>query len=201
MEENIENYEVSEQTKATYSIDAQKKQKLIALALIAVSALGFFFYANPTNSDLGDLQAQLQPVQQEESLLLERLSKLQEAEAQLEAKSDVSIFDLTSKIPEKLDQDELLLNLVEIAEKKDIQFQSIGFGISAESEEEVKELSINASFEGNYGTLISFLKALEQSGRKIVIESISVQILGEAFSGINRVHFSLAMKSFYRDSI
>lgn len=176
-------------------------QKFVAVLLIVASIAGFFFLIQPSRAYVNDNSAKLSELNTQEEALKARLSMLQGASDSLGLNSEVKTEQILNAIPQKLDQDKLITDLVAIAKKNDIQFQSLGFGIEGQSDDEVKKVTVNASFEGNYSSLIHFLKAVEQNGRKMVVDNISVQMLGEALNGVERVHFALTLVSFYRDGI
>ncbi len=182
--------------------NSQKIQKMLAILLLVLALALYFLYVKPTGNVLAEKQVSYEALQSQEQVLNEQLSALEEAGKRLELDSDVKTQKVVNAIPEKLEQDSLLLNLVDIAQKNDIEFQSISFSTSGEEVgAPVKKMGISASFEGNYGDLVNFLKSIEQNGRKIVVENISVQLVGEPIEGIERVHFALSMDTFYRNGI
>ncbi len=182
--------------------NSQKIQKMLAILLLVLALALYFLYVKPTGNVLAEKQVSYEALQSQEQVLNEQLSALEEAGKRLELDSDVKTQKVVNAIPEKLEQDSLLLNLVDIAKKNDIEFQSISFTTSGEEvNAPVKKMGISASFEGNYGDLVNFLKSIEQNGRKIVVENISVQLVGEPIQGIERVHFALSMDTFYRNGI
>lgn len=188
------------------SSGGQKMAKLLAIAFLIASALTYFIYTKPTGVALAEKESQLTALQTEEQTLSASLAQLEEAGKQLELDSEIKAQKVANSIPEKLEQDNLLLEMVAIAKKNDIIFNSINFSANESDANQnegllVKKVGISASFEGNYGDLVNFLKAVEQNGRKIVVENINVQLVGEPIAGIERVHFSLSMSAFYRNGI
>lgn len=181
---------------------SQKVQKFLALLFLLLAFAAYFFYVKPVGLALAEKDLKYADLTTQEATLSARLAQLEEAGKKLELDSDVKTQKVVNAIPEKLEQDNLILNMVDIAKKNDIEFRSISFSVVEGSEgDTVKKVGISASFEGNYGDLVNFLKAIEQNGRKIVVENISVQLAGEPVQGVERVNFALSMAAFYRNGI
>lgn len=181
---------------------SQKVQKFLSLLFLLLALLGYLFYIKPAGVALAEKDLKYNELTAQEATLSAHLAELDEASKKLELDSEVKAQKVANAIPQKLEQDNLLLNMVEIAKKNDIQFQSISFSVSDAGEDvDVKKVGISASFEGNYGDLVNFLKSIEANGRKIVVENISVQLAGEPIQGVERVNFALSMAAFFRNGI
>lgn len=180
-----------------------KVQKLLTLVFLLVALALYFFYVKSVAAIVMEKELKNADLSSQEQLLSAKLTQLEEAGKQLELDSDVKTQQVINAIPDKLEQDNLILDLVEIAKKNDIQFNSIGFSIGDVEgvDGSLKKVGISAGFEGNYGDLVNFLKSIEQNGRKIVVENINIQLLGEPIEGVERVHFALSMQAFYRNGI
>lgn len=110
----------------------------------------------------------------------------------------VEQFTSLAAVPKGLNQDEVIRNLIEVADNYDIDLNAINFARANTNFDGVGLLKINASFEGNYSDLIDFLSGLEDSERLFKVNSINVQIADTSISGLSRANFSLAIDTFYQ---
>jgi len=174
---------------------------VVALLLFLVAMAGAIFYVKPTWDEVTNLDAQMVEKTDERNELNAELVELQKLQQELQESSEVTRQATLSAIPEKLEQDKLLQDLSTVATANDMILNSVNFGIpTAAFEGEVASASINANLTGNQSSLISFLRDIEGNTRKMVVNSVTVQI-GETDVGITRVNFNLNMETYFQGQI
>lgn len=180
---------------------SSRKSPVIALVLLIAGLLIAALYVRPLYVEIGDLTQMRDDMVELKADLDQQLSDLKELQAELESSTEISQEKSLIAIPEKLEQEKLITDLADIAEKNDMLLGGLNFGIPLTSEPgEIAKVGINTSVTGNEKTLVSFLKALEGISRKIVVKSISVQT-GETEFGIPRVSFNLNMEAYFQGTI
>lgn len=129
-----------------------------------------------------------------------KLTELQTLQHELNLGSEVSKETTLLAIPEKLDQDELIRELTALALKNDMILNSMNFSIPVSgSVTEITRAQVNLNVTGSQSNLISFLRSLESTSRKLLVKNITVQ-LGEQALG-SRVNFNLSTEVYYQGSI
>lgn len=174
---------------------------LIALLLFLIAFAGAFFYVRPTWDEVTALENLRGEKTDDRNALNQQLVELQTLQQELQQVSEVTRETTLSAIPEKLEQDNLIKDLSRIASENDMLLNSVNFGIPTSSiGGEVATVTINANITGNQSSLISFLRDIEANSRKIIVNTVTVQI-GETDVGVSRVNFSLNMEAYYQGII
>jgi len=175
------------------------KGSVLGLVLMFVALAAYLFYGKPLVKAHDILLKNLD----DQSVVLQ---KFKDEEAEIESiKEEYGLTDsleqleVLAAIPIGLGQDEVLRTLISIAEENDIDLSSISFSLSGSDVENVNVLSISSSFQGSYYDLISFLEGLETDSRLFKVNNISVQVNKTGISGLDRVHFSLSIDTFYQE--
>ena len=176
-----------------------KNSSLISLLLlIGLVAVGVFWF-KPNLDEASKLKVDEMARQQEKTQLEQQLKTLQEAQANLSGAGEIEQQTVLVAIPENFEQDKLINSVTEIARKNDVNIGSISFSIPFSSTELIKKGSISISMTGNEGDLLRLLKGLENSPRKLVARSITVQ-LGQT-EGLERVNFSISLETYFQKGI
>lgn len=179
----------------------KKRYPLIALLFFLLTLLGAVFYVKPLWDEVSSLSLGRDDKLNQKTLLTQKLTDLQKLQQGLDVGSEISKQTTLAAIPEKLEQDTLLLELTDIALKNDVALNGINFSIStAQIPGQVSKVGINTNLTGNESDLVAFLKGVEANPRKIVVKSITVQ-LGESSLGLSQVNFNLSMESYYQGLI
>ncbi len=175
------------------------KSNLIGILLVVMAITGYSLFLNPLNAQMDDLQADIEAKNVELADVSAQIEEYKAAQEEFDLTTEVSRLNSLKAIPVGANQDDVIRDLVEVAENYDITLNSISFGLGRSQIEGIGSLRVNASFEGNYTDLIDFLEGIEQNERLFVVENISVQVSTLEISKIERANFSLTIQSFYQE--
>ncbi len=180
---------------------SNKTSSLISLILlVALVGVGMFWF-KPTWDVTNALKVTERARAEEKKLAEDQLKSLQDAQANLAGAGEVQQQTVLAAIPERFEQDKLIILLADIARKNDVNIGSISFSAatSAGVAGEVKKGTISLSLTGNKSDLLRLLKGLENSARKLVVKNITVQF-GET-EGLERVNFSISMETYFQKGL
>ncbi len=190
------------QEKANSEIEFQNNGKtstLIGVFLILAAISFYVFYLSGVKENIDTTKTDLVAKQGELSVIQAELSEFKKAENDLNVSTEVQRSEVSKSIPLGLKQDELIKDVIEISEVNDIILNSLSFGKGGLNEDGVGSVRINASFEGTYTDLVSFLESIEQNSRFLKVSSINVQLNKLEISDSTRATFYLAMEAFYQE--
>ncbi len=176
----------------------RKVTSLIGVLLLIGSVAAYAFFVRPMWEDYGSAKADITTKEDKVSELSEKLDSYKNAEKTMDLETEVQKLTLLKSVPIGVNQDEVIEDLVDIAEEHEISLRSVSFGLSDGFYESVGALRINASFEGVYGDLITFLKGIETNSRLFKVTSISVQVSQFEDLDVKQVTFSLSIDAFYQ---
>ncbi|MBU0667714.1 type 4a pilus biogenesis protein PilO [Patescibacteria group bacterium] len=172
----------------------------IALVLLIVAFVAAWFYVKPQWEEVSGMSKGRDELLTERQNASDKLVELQKLQQELSSSSEVSQETTLAAIPEKLEQEKLIRDLSDIAQKNNMLLGSINFGIGQTSTDSgIDKVQVNLNVTGSQSDLISFLRGLEGSSRKLVVKNIAVQ-LGEAALG-SRVNFNVSAEAYYQGSI
>ena len=174
------------------------KGTMFGILLLVVAVAGYVFFARPLADELSVLETSLVVQNTALEKVKADMTKLDEAEKSLELSTDIERNVSLDQIPDKMQQDAVIRDLITIAENYEIDLKSISFSKGSGPNDNIGSLRISASFEGNYLDLTDFLEGLEQNDRLFKVESINVQISQLALSDIGRANFSLNIQTFFQ---
>jgi Tfp pilus assembly protein PilO len=175
---------------------SQNSSSIISLILlVALVAVGIFWF-KPNWDETGALRVTERAREADKKTAESELTTLQTAQANLQGAGEIEQQTVLTAIPERFEQDKLINLIAEIAQKNDVNIGSISFSIPLNSKEQLKKASINISMTGNQEDLIRLLKGLENSSRKLVVRTITVQF-GET-EGVARVNFSISLETYFQ---
>ncbi len=173
------------------------KKTIISLSFLLLSILGFVFLYKPISSGNELISADKNDLLAKTVEMKNKLTLIEEQKAGLSGVSDISLNVLKNAIPEKMQQDEVIRNLITISEENRVSLNSISFGKGGSMDDEVFVLRVNAGFEGGFSDLIRFLEGLESNKRKFTVNSISVQLASLTVGGVRKANFSLSMETYF----
>lgn len=177
----------------------KKKSSLISLLLLLALVAAGLLWLKPNLDQTAALKLTEDERWQTREQLRADLQNLQFAQASLSAASEIEQSTVLAAIPESYEQDNLINLITEIARKNDVNIGSISFSIPFGSNEPVKKGGVSISMTGTEADLLRLLKGLENSVRKLVVKSITVQ-LGQT-GGIDRANFSIAIDTYFQKGI
>jgi Tfp pilus assembly protein PilO len=180
---------------------SSRKFSVIALLFFVCALAGFVFYVKPAWDETGSLAKGRDDKAAQKQELQTKLTDLQKIQEQLNSVSEVSRQTSLSAIPEKLEEDALILDITGIAQKNDIVLSSISFSAPTDARAgEVAKATINASLTGTEGDLVKFLKGIETSSRKLLVKSVTVQLASQE-AGSNLAGFNVSMEAYFQGMI
>jgi len=182
----------------TISAPSRVKPLLAVVIILGVFA-GYMFFTKPLSIQVTALKTDIDTNTTEVNTLVDKIKSYTDAKKNLDLSSQVKLETFAKAVPEGMRQDEVIRDLISIAEDNQIDLSSIGFGRGGSSSEGVNSLRINSSFEGDFSDLLTFLEGIETNSRLFLVRSISVQITEYSLSAFKKANFSLAIDSFYRD--
>jgi len=171
---------------------------LVGIVLVFIALVGYLFYSKPLSGEVSVLESEISSKSGEIEEIKGKIDEFEKAEKELGISSEVQRLESLKAIPAQMYQDEVIRDVIQIIDTYDIELKSLSFGQGSSDYENVEALSVNASFEGNYGDLVSFLEAVEQNARIFKVDSISVQVNQLDILDIKRATFSLSMKAFFQ---
>ena len=134
---------------------------------------------------------------QKESLANE-LKNLEETAKKLEQSTEVGKNLSLNAIPERFEEDKLIVDLNRVAQKNDVIINGINFGLGGSAADKIKRAPVNINVSGPFGAITGFLKSLESMERKILVKSIAVQT-GQTESAVSRANFNVSAEVYYRN--
>jgi Tfp pilus assembly protein PilO len=177
------------------------KYSVIALILFLFVMAGLLFYVKPSWDEVSSLALGRDDKATQKLDLQTKLTGLQKIQEQLNQETEVGKETSLAAIPERFEEDKLILDVSQIAEKNDIVLNSISFGIPVGAVSgEIARGTINASLIGTESGLIKFLKGIESNARKILVKSITVQ-LASSEAGVKLANFSVSMETYSQGGI
>ena len=192
---------LNNQVKEEISIETPSRiGTLIAIFLFIAAVSVYAFYTRGVAAELDVVRADIVTKSSEVGELVSKVESFKKAERDFNVSTEVTQEESIKSVPVGVNQDEVIENLVDIANESDISLKSLSFGQGTlPLNEGVFVLRVNASFEGNYADLIGFLQRVERNKRLFRVNSITVQINTIEVIDLKRVTFSLSMEAFYQN--
>lgn len=150
-----------------------KTWKIISI-VVAASIVGFGIV--PLQKVVKELKKENQ------ELSLAKQEKKAEYEELTSNKKDgvVAVVDPEDRIPRKLAQTELLIDLQKIASQTSIQLpNSWSFSVTNEKDLGISELNVMFSIKGSRGNIYKFLQLLEGNKRILAVEQLAIKTFYE----------------------
>jgi Tfp pilus assembly protein PilO len=177
------------------------KYSVIAIILLILALAGLIFYVKPSWDEVDSLAKGRDEKSAQKSQLQTQLTELQKIQEQLNMTSEVNRQTSLAAIPEKLEEDKLILDLTDIASKNNIVMNSVSFGIpTAASGGEIAKATVNANLVGTESDLIKYLKGVESNARKILVKNITVQLASQE-AEIKLANFNVSMETYFQGAI
>lgn len=181
---------------------ADDKKGLLTGVLLILVSLGIYSFAlNPFAAKISDVKDEVEAKEIAVEDLKADIAELMQAEKDLDLSTEVQKLEIFNSIPVGINQDDVIRDLLAIAEDHDVELNSISFGKGSAGAERIGSLRINSSFEGNYTDLIGFLQGIEQNARLFKVTAINVQLEELSISTVTRANFTLTMEAFYQEDL
>lgn len=147
----------------------------IAALLIGLGGFALLAFGWPTYSQISDLKS---AVREREVVFQERKSTIEKIGKFIsEYKKKASeVTKLSSVIPAKKSEAELISTLEDISTKTGLQLSTMRITVEQgqNNESQYKNMAIEVTFNGSYQSLVSFLEALEKNIRIIDVSTIQI---------------------------
>lgn len=176
-----------------------KKSSFVGALLIVVALAAYILFLRPISERVDVLQANVEAKSVELKDIDGQIADFKGFESDLKLTTEVQRLEVLKAVPTEMNQDEVIQDIIKIAETYDIELSSISFSKGNTSKDAVKSLVVNASFLGNYLDLIDFLEGVEQNARVLKVNSINVQISKLDVSKLERASFSLSIETFFQN--
>lgn len=173
---------------------------LPTLVIFLVVLFGGFFYVKPLWDEVNNLSFDKDQKQLQVNTLTKQFQDFQDLQKNLGDTTEVGKETNLNAIPERFEQDKLILDITGIAQRNQVILNGINFGFSPDSSGKIKRATVNVNLTGSEENLITFLKGVEANQRKLVVKSITVQS-GKTEGGVARVNFNVNMETYYQNRI
>jgi len=180
-------------------MENNNRSSIISLVLVLIIAGVVALLFRPIWEEVSQLQMGFNDKQSQKVALESQLQTLRGAQADLEAKTEVNKIKTLDAIPQRFEQDALITKLNQIASQNTVVVNSVSFNVPVGSTEVIKKAQINVNVTSDESKLISFLKDIEESDRKMTVKTITVQF-GQT-DGKKRANYTLSLETFYQDRI
>ncbi len=180
---------------------------LVTFLIVLIVFLGGLFYVKPLLDDVGKVAQARDKMQVQKETLTKQLEELQKIQNTFDQSSEVSKQISLNAVPERFDEDKLIVELTQMTQKNDVVLNSISFGVTGTSTEKIKRVAINANITGSLSGFQGFLKSLEGAERKIVVKSVTVQTsqadsdTSRAMPANRQANFNISAETYYRDRL
>jgi Tfp pilus assembly protein PilO len=166
-------------------------QQLVSVILLLLLVVGVFVLIMPMRDKVTDLKADKQVVADQLQGLQSEYEDLEALSSEVATSSTVK-NDLLDSVPVGYSQDELILELADLADDAEFDLNAMNFAASVD-QASGNFVSVSANFDGDYGDLIKFLQALEGADRLMRVSSLSVQL-----TSTEEVVFNLNIEAYYQ---
>lgn len=176
------------------------RYSFITFLVVLVVFLGGLFYVKPLLDEVGKFAQASDQMQGQKNALTKQLEELQKIQKTFDQSTEVSKQISLNAVPERFDEDRLIVELTQMAQKNDVILNSISFGVAVASTEKIKRADINTNITGSLSNFSSFLKSLEGAERKIIVKSVTAQT-SQTDAGAARANFNISAETYYRDRL
>lgn len=165
--------------------------QLLSIVLLFLVILGSVFFIFPMRDSVADLKVERDAVLANFQELDTNYSALSTLSNDV-AKSQATRNALAQAVPQGLSQDDLILDLSEMAEDAGFDLNAMSFSKGVH-QEFGNTLTVTANFSGSYSQLIEFLQQVESADRLMQVTSLNVQL-----TSTTAVVFNLSIETYYQ---
>lgn len=165
--------------------------QLISIVLLFLIIVGALAFVLPLREKLATLKGTREGLQADLFSLEAEYSALETLAAEVST-SETTRETLLKAVPIGFSQDDLILDLSEMATGLDFTLNAVNFSDTV-SEEYGKTMDISINLSGPYGEMILFLQKLESAERLLRITGINIQRTSDA-----DIAFNLRLEAYYQ---
>jgi len=168
-----------------------RSSQLISILLLLLIVLGSVFFVVPLRDNIAELRGEKET---EATALAELQTEYDELNAlsQEISKSEATQDALQKAVPAGVGQDDLILELVDIAENSGFEARVMSFSLRTDKDFG-NAVGVSMSLAGDYDDLIEFLQSIEGADRLMQVDSISVQL-----TSTSTITFSVSLEAYYQ---
>lgn len=182
------------------TLSSKKHYALPTLLIFIIILAGGLYFVKPLWQEVDSVKTEIFNLQQQKEELLKQNLDLQDLQKSLESSSEISKQTTLDAIPERFEQNKLLDDLTNLAQKANVTLNGVSFSLAGNSQDKIKKATVSVNVTSSDNALIEFLRAVENNTRKLVVKSITVQT-GKTDAGAMRVNFNLNMETYYQSGI
>lgn len=168
-----------------------RSSQLISILLLILIVVGSIVFVFPLRDRIDGFQAEKVTANQELATLQGEYDKLSTLSEEI-SKSESTQEALKKAVPLGMKQDELILELIDMAESVGFNAKVLSFSLRSD-QEYGNAIGISMSLTGNYSELIEFLQRLEAAERLLTVDSISVQR-----NSAEAITFGVNLEAYYQ---
>lgn len=168
-----------------------RSSQLISILLLLLIVLGSVFFVVPLRDNIAELRAD-KATDAEVLVLLQTEYDSLNALSEEISKSEATQEALKKAVPAGVDQDDLILELVDIAESAGFEARVMSFSLRTDKDYG-NAVGVSMSLAGDYDDLIEFLQLIEGADRLMQVDSISVQL-----TSTSTITFSVSLEAYYQ---
>lgn len=147
---------------------------LVTLSLVLVTAVWWMFLISPKNGDISDLETDLNVAIDTEQRLRVQINEL-EAIRQSEVEYLAAIGQLDALIPERPLLEEFIEQIYDLTNETGVDLQALAPSLPTLSEDSaLREVAVSAQIEGEFFEVLGFLFGLNDMGRLVRVDAVSV---------------------------
>lgn len=165
--------------------------QLVSVLLLVLAVVLLLVFVLPMRGDNEGLRAQRDQGAADLQVLEADLQELISLSEQV-AGSEAVRMELLRAVPKGVLQDELLVELSELAEESGFTMNAVNFTLPA-SQSDAQTVQIAANLSGSYEDLDGFLQDIESASRLMQVRSMNVQRTTNA-----TVNFNLTIEAYYQ---
>lgn len=151
-------------------------------ATVLLFLVGFMLIVNPARNQAAEIQAQAESVEQNNVMLANKLTQLQQQSTEVPAKLE-EIAEVQRKMPSEVKQPELVRTIEQEAQSAGVDLTGIGPGTPIALEGSATgtvALPMEITAVGRYANVKTFVDNLENLDRAFLIRTVDVAVEDEA---------------------
>lgn len=153
------------------------KRSSIWLLLLLVPLYGFWVF--PTQELLDKEQIKVEKLEEKRDEKTQELLELQELRdklKKLQEENKNAGMEPLRKLPFSIDQEDLIQDLQEIANRSGFKFNAVGFSTGINKDLGLPEITMNFSVEGLKAQVPKFLQNIEENERFLLMDDLGVSV-------------------------
>lgn len=180
--------------KELFNLLNQKERRAAAAvaAVLGAGALLLLFTAAREHRTAGRTAAELQAVEQNYQLLSRSRSDVkQEWQGWMDAQKDITVLRATNFFDGRRLTRDLRITLQQLFDAAGISVTDIAYGYTELDKGDIKKVTVDFHFTGNYAMLIRLLDTIERHPRFLHVDKLDFQSIGKQ-PGLLELKISLA---------